>query len=211
MQTNIAVALVQSDQYAAAEPVLTECVKLARSLGDDHLVAVNLGNLAIAVYEQGDVDRAASLRGEALALARSVGDSFLVSESLNDQGRAEYRDGKLQSAAETFLESLILARQLADPVATIWALECFAELATAKHAHERATMILGAVATLREAIGLRNPPREEHKHKRVTAAARAALGDAAFDRTWRGGGEMSLDEAVRYALSDQDAVDNATE
>jgi predicted ATPase len=211
MQTNLAVALLHQSQYAAAEPLLMECVQVARSLGDDRLVAVNLGNLAVVADEQGDVDRAALLRGEALALARSVGDSFLMSESLNDQGRAEYRDGKLQSAAETFLESLTIARELADPVATIWALECFAELAAAEHSHERAATILGAVWPLREEIGLRIPPREEREHKRVTAAARAALGDAAFDRAWRGGGEMSLDEAVRYALNDQDAVDNATE
>jgi predicted ATPase/DNA-binding winged helix-turn-helix (wHTH) protein len=205
MQTNLAVALLGRRRYADAERLLTECVKVWRSLGDDYRLAVSLGNLAIAVYEQGDVDRAVSLREETLALARSVGDGFLVSESLNDQGRAKYRDGKLQSAAETFLESLTLARKLGDPVATIWALECFAELAGAKHAHERATTILGAVAPLREEIGLRIPPREEREHKRVTAAARAALGDAAFDRAWREGSAMALEEAVRYTLDGRSA------
>jgi predicted ATPase/DNA-binding winged helix-turn-helix (wHTH) protein len=48
MQTNLGVSLVQRDQYALAEPLLMQCIELARSLGDDHLLAVNLGNLAIA-------------------------------------------------------------------------------------------------------------------------------------------------------------------
>jgi tetratricopeptide (TPR) repeat protein len=194
-------ALVEQSQYAFAEPLLMECVKVARALGDDHLVAVNLGNLGIAAYEQGDVGRAASFRGEALTLARSVGDDFLVSQGLNEKGRIECRNGKLQSAAASFLESLTIARELADPVATIWALECFAELATAKPAHERAATILGAAARLREEIGLRMPPHEEREHRRVVAAARAALRDDAFDQAWREGGAMELEEAVRYTLN----------
>jgi hypothetical protein len=35
----------------------------------------------------------------------------------------------------------------------------------------------------------------------VAAAARAALGDDAFDRAWREGSAMELKEAVRYTLN----------
>jgi len=205
MQTNLAVALLGRRQYADAERLLVECVKVWRSLGDDYRLAISLGNLAIAVYERGDFDRAVSLREETLALARSIGDSFLLSEALNDQGRAECRDGKLQSAEASFLESLTLARELADPAATIWALEGFAELAAAKHSHERAITILGAASRAREEIGLRISPHEEREHTRVTAAARAALGDAAFDQAWREGNAMSLEETVRYTLKGRSA------
>jgi predicted ATPase/DNA-binding winged helix-turn-helix (wHTH) protein len=207
MQTNLGVALLERSQYAAAEPLLMECVKVARSLGDDHLLAVNLGNLAVIVFELGDADRATSLFEEAQMLVRNLGDSFLLSQTLNDQGRTECRNGKLQSAEASFLESLAIARELADPVATIWALERFAELAAAKHSHERATTILGAAARLREEIGLRIPPHEEREHKRVAAAARAALGDDAFNQARREGGAMTLDDAVRYALGGQTGRD----
>src|SRR5258706_812350 len=74
MQTNLALALVARDQYAAAKPLLMKGAKVARAFADNHLVAVNFGNLASPVYEQGDVDRAAPILDKALALAGSVGD-----------------------------------------------------------------------------------------------------------------------------------------
>jgi non-specific serine/threonine protein kinase len=211
MQTNLALMLVARGQYAAVEPVLMECVKVARALGDDHLVAVNLGALAIALFELGDADRATSLFEESLTLARSVGDGFLTSEVLSARGRAECRDGNLESAEASLVESLAIAGDLTDPHIAAGTLEGFAGLAVAMHDPKRAATILGAAARLREEIGLGLSVREEREHKRVAAAARAALGDDAFDQAWRGGGDMSLDDAVRYALSDQDAVDNATE
>src|SRR6266446_3324243 len=190
-------------QYADAEPLLEKCADLARALGETFVVAVNLGNLAIVAHARGDSEAAATLFEESLTLARDVGDPFLESHFLGHKGRAELSDGDLVSAEATFVESLAIARELADPFATMWALERFAELAAAKHAHERAATILGAAARLREEIGLWLPPHEERERKRVAAATRAALGDDAFDQAWREGGAMELEEAVRYALNDQ--------
>jgi DNA-binding winged helix-turn-helix (wHTH) protein len=48
--------------------------------------------------------------------------------------------------------------------------------------------------------GLWLPPPEEREHTRVVAAARAALGNDAFDQAWREGGAMDMEEAVRYTL-----------
>jgi len=63
--------------------------------------------------------------------------------------------------------------------------EGFAELAFAKHAANRAAIILGTAARLREEVGLARSGHEEGEHKRVAAAARAALGDASLGRAWR--------------------------
>ena len=196
MQTNIASTLVERGQFAAAQPLLMECVKLARALGDDHLVAVNLGSLATAAFKLGDAARAASLVDEALTLARSVGDSFLLCETLSYKGRIESQNGELQSAEARFLESLALARELADPVAMIWALEGFAELALAKHAPRRAAAIWGAVAHLGDDAAVLPLSRGES----ALSEARITLGADAFELAWREGYARTLDEAVRYAL-----------
>jgi non-specific serine/threonine protein kinase len=180
-----------------------ECATRARTLGEAQLLAVNLGNLAIVVHARGDSDKAVTLFEESLKLARKVGDSFLTSEALSARGRAECRDGNLESAEASFVESLTIAGDLTDPDAAAQALEGFAELAFATHAPKRAATILGAAARLREEIGLALSVREEREHKRLAAAARAALGDAAFDQAWREGSAMELEDAVRYALNDQ--------
>jgi tetratricopeptide (TPR) repeat protein len=201
LQTNQALLEMARGQYADAQPLLENCADLARALGETFLVAVNLGNLAIVAHARGDGTAAATLFEESLTLARDVGDLFLESHILSYQGRAEHSDGDLVSAEASFVESLAIARELADPFATMWALERFAELAAAKHAHERAATILGAAARLREEIGLCIPPHEEREHKRVAAATCAALGDDAFDQAWRDGSAMEPEEAVRYTLN----------
>ena len=201
MQTNLALLALARGQYADAEPLLVECATLARTLGDAQLLAVNLGNLAIVVHARGDGDKAATLFEESLKLAREVGDRFLTSEALSARGRAECRDGNLESAEASFVESLTIAGDLTEPDTAAQALEGFAELAVATHAPKRAATILGAAARLREEIGLALSVREEREHKRMAAAARAALGDDAFDQAWREGSAMELEEAVRYALN----------
>jgi len=91
------------------------------------------------------------------------------------------------SAEASFVQRLAIARELADPFATMWALERFAELAAAKHAHEQAATILGAAAPVREETGLSLPLHDEREHARVAAATGAALGNDAFDQAWREG------------------------
>ena len=208
MQTNIAVALVQSDQYPAAEPLLMECIKVARSLGDDMLVAVNLGNLAIVAYHQGDADRAAPMLEETLALARKLGDGFLTSELLNFKGDAEFRRGDLESAEASFREILAIAHELKDPVTTLVGLERFAELAVATYAPRRAATMWGVIARLRDETGVPLAGRDETALADARLAdARLALGDDAFNQAWREGSAMELEEAVRYALDGRAARD----
>jgi non-specific serine/threonine protein kinase len=201
VQTNLALVAMARAHFTDAEPLLVQCATLARTLGDVHLLAVNLGNLAIVVHARGDGEGSASLFEESLTLARDGGDSFLISQVLSATGRAECRNGNLESAEASFVESLTIAGDLTDPDPAAQALEGFAELAFATHAPKRAATILGAAARLREETGIPIPMYEEREHKRVAAAARTALGDAAFDQAWREGSAMELEDAVRYALN----------
>ena len=63
----------------------------------------------------------------------------------------------------------------------------------------RAVRIWGAAERLREEIG--SPLLERPRHVRRVAAARAALGDdAAFDRAWKEGSALTLEQAIDLAL-----------
>src|SRR4029077_500101 len=55
-QTNLALLAVARARYADAEPLLVECVGVARARGDPNLLVVNLGHLAIVVHAQGDAE-----------------------------------------------------------------------------------------------------------------------------------------------------------
>jgi len=204
-QTNLALLAVARARYADAEPLLVEGVRLARTLGDPNLLVVNLGHLAIVVHARGEPEKAASHFDEALTVARSIRNGFLASSVLTYKGRANCSDGNLELAEASLAESLTIADDLKDPVVTVWALERFAELAIPKQAPKRAATIWGAVARLREKIGIPIPLNEEADHKRALATTRIALGDGAFDQAWREGSAMEPEEAVRFTLNSRAA------
>jgi hypothetical protein len=72
--------------------------------------------------------------------------------------------------------------------------------AIAQHLPEYATQLYGAASALREAIGSPLPPVERDAYERSLAAARAQLGDAAFNAAGTAGRKLSLEHAFKLAL-----------
>ena len=65
---------------------------------------------------------------------------------------------------------------------------------------ERAARLLGAAEAQRDRLGLRYRVREDHvARERAVAAARAALGEAAFATAWAAGRTLSPGQAVAEA------------
>jgi hypothetical protein len=137
---------------------------------------------------------------------RGLGNGFLTNQVLNLKGITELERGNLQSAEANFRECLTIARELKDPDTMIVGLERFADLAAATHAPRRAAMLWGTTVRLREELGLLIP-RRKGARRSAAAAARAVLGDSAFDQAWREGSAMELQEAVRYALNRRSTAD----
>ncbi len=67
---------------------------------------------------------------------------------------------------------------------------------------ERAARLLGAAAALREELGTPLSPIVQADHDHALNAARAALGEEAFEAAWTEGSEMTFEEAIAYALGD---------
>src|SRR5262249_25651469 len=65
---------------------------------------------------------------------------------------------------------------------------------------DRATRLLGAAATLREAMGFTPGPDDQARAERVVAAARQALGEEAFASAWAAGHTLALEQAISLAL-----------
>jgi non-specific serine/threonine protein kinase len=84
-------------------------------------------------------------------------------------------------------------------------LEGLACLAGAKGEAERAARLWGAVQTLHETKGI---PRDTDFLAEADArisAVRSSMGEEAWEEAWRKGRVMTLDEAVSYALEEQEA------
>jgi hypothetical protein len=115
-----------------------------------------------------------------------------------------YRQGDYAAARSLHEEGLAIFRELGDKGGIAQSLESLAGLAAVwGRGLERAARLWGAAAALREAIGAPLPPSEREKYEREVGAARAALGEEAFASAWAEGEAMTLEQAIAYALEDE--------
>jgi non-specific serine/threonine protein kinase len=142
---------------------------------------------------------------ESLAMFRTLGDRRNIARALIHLGWVGIDQHAHAEAREHLTEAVTIARELADPRVMIDGLEIFAYLALGVDRPDRAARLQGAAETLRETIGLPVSPSEHIFYDADVAAARAGLGDAAFNAAWGEGRALSMEQAVAYALHQDSA------
>ncbi len=85
---------------------------------------------------------------------------------------------------------------------TLLGLACVAE---ARGEAERAARLFGACEALPEAMGITPEPWESALQEPYLAAARSRLDEAAWQKAWTDGRAMTLEDAVAYALEEDEA------
>jgi predicted ATPase/class 3 adenylate cyclase len=195
---------IVSDQgdYATATTLYEKGLALHRDLGDTRGIASTLNALGRVALRQGDYARATTLFQESLALSSEVGAKQGIAQALGSLGQAAYRQGDHPQAQAYFRRSLILRRELGGEWSIVRGLVAMAAVAEVAGQWERVTRLLGTIAAFIAASGVQLEPVYRAEFERGTAAARAALGPAAFAAAWAAGEALPLDRAVAYALEE---------
>ena len=186
-----------------AEDLLSEARRgLARSGNDAELAFCHVLQ-ALNRNLLGDLDGALESHRACLALTMPVGETWARSWTLWIAGLTLRTRGDAAAAEEVVMQSLRLKRVIAEPMGIAVVLETIAWVASATDP-ARAATLLGAAQNEWDKIetsaqllpGLGGP------HRAAIAAARAGLGDAAFERGWSDG--MALDQATAIAVGLQE-------
>ena len=192
--------------YERAAPFFEEALALSRRIGDRRNIVVTLHNLADVERMRGDYERAKTLGMESMSLAREMEDKWQLARIVVWVGLLTVFSGDEHDLAEGFLkEALMLSRELGNWMSGAYCLEGFAGLAGARGQGERAARLWGAAEALRKTIG---DPLSSEGHlyfERSMVAARVQLGEAAWEAALAEGRAMKLEEAVEYALSEDDS------
>jgi non-specific serine/threonine protein kinase len=188
-------------QFERAQALLEESASILRSLGDLSGVSMTLHNLGDLASDRGDEVRARAAYQESVALGQQVGNRHATAYALRGLGHLARTRGEFGQAVKYLRESLTLLRPLRDVRCTPLSLEGLACITAGPGWAERAARLLGAAQAMQARTGTPSPPSAMADYERTVADARAALGEARFDATWKAGGGMSLGEAVAYALS----------
>jgi tetratricopeptide (TPR) repeat protein len=86
-------------------------------MGNEHGIAVALGNLGEVEAYRGDEQRADAFSAEAEMLYRKLGDRYGLATTLTNRGKVALHSGNYQRALQFFNQSLAIYRELAAPLA----------------------------------------------------------------------------------------------
>jgi len=190
-------------RIADARALLEEGLSIEQQQGNLGGIAASLGNLGSLSFATGQYAAARTLHEQSLAFGRRIGDRIGIATSLANLGHVAIEMDDHATARALHEESLAIQRQLGDWQGIASSLEGLATGISARGKPLVAASIWGLSARLREEYRSPLPGVERPTHDRRVNAARAACGgDAAFDRAWREGRSLTLEQAVELALGD---------
>jgi predicted ATPase/DNA-binding CsgD family transcriptional regulator/Tfp pilus assembly protein PilF len=185
--------------YERALKLYEEALALYQESEDSVSIAMLQGSLGWLVMVQGDHERAMEIFEESLVHFREVGlptdANVLINLALAVLGK-----GDRQRATELVKEGLARAREFEAKQDIAVSLQGMAVIAITQEKVERAAKLGGAAEVLREAIGNPLSVDERAVYEPYLDAARAKLGEAAWEAALAEGRAMTLEEAVEYAF-----------
>jgi predicted ATPase/DNA-binding CsgD family transcriptional regulator len=203
---SLAVVSGERGDYDRAKELYEEGIALSREMGG----ALPLGDLLISagyVYLlEGDHERATALNEEAAGLYRKRGSRGGLRYALDNLGWAALLREDYKRAKALHEESLVLCKEIGDKFIGSASLEGLACSAASRGEALRAARLFGVAATLREAVGYQPPPTERALGEPYLDAARSRLSEAEWEVAFAEGRNMGLEEAVEYALSEEETT-----
>jgi predicted ATPase/DNA-binding CsgD family transcriptional regulator/transcriptional regulator with XRE-family HTH domain len=185
--------VIQAREYF--QNALARCVELEFPFGR----AWALTNLGRVAYALGELAQADACYSESIGIFRTLSHSRDIAQVLLERGRLAHTQRQYQEALAFYHECLDLFTSLSDLQRIPECLEGIAGL-IAEREPIHAAHLLGAAAAIRESVRVLLPPVHRPAYERYVAAARAALGEAAFATEWNAGRALAVEQAVAEAL-----------
>jgi non-specific serine/threonine protein kinase len=191
---------------AQARQVLEKNLPFFRQTKDRHYLRMTLNNLGDVARKEERYDLAKEYYEEGLEIARGLGNKFYIFLQASALGTVALHDGELDLARSLFAECLSLASEMRrSPIA---GLRGFGRIAAIEKKARRAVRLFACAAAIpRTEIRSGSSPQSEIK--RDLAMAREQLGDAEFDAAWEEGKQMTIEQAIEYALEEEPAATSA--
>jgi predicted ATPase len=192
--TRIALPGSDTDECQAG---LARAVALFEGIGDAWGAALALVGLGRVESVLGDEDRAAASYLRAGQVAREHSDVLATMISDHHIGRVQLFAGRIDEAERTFRDSVQLSGELSMEGGVADGLEGLSAIAASRGEVERAGVLSGAAAALRQRLGLYEVPAFVFHEKYLDGVRR--LDPDAFERAQAHGRELTVAEAIALA------------
>ena len=191
------------DSSEEAQAYVEEGMDLFRRADDRAGIAQALHVIGELGRHSGETDRASEALLNGLSIAREIGDVLREILILDRMTYIAIYDDDVEKAAALSHEAFTLTIEVDHRPHVPAAIAAAA--AVAESNPDRAARLLGASHSVFEAHGFAARPSDMPDISRTTSVVQNALDSDAFDVAWAEGLDMSMEDAIDYALSDVSA------
>lgn len=196
-------AAMFTDELANAATLLEDALARHRA-NDDRIGTLDtLFYLASVASMLGDAERAAALCEESLAICETHGECWFNSYMLWVFSLTAWRQGDRGRAFALAQASLRKTRALSERLVIALDIEVLAWTAAADGNYQRAAYLLGAAQPIWQAMGASPFWDLADHHRACETSTRRALDEKTFQAAFRHGAELTLDQAIAYALEEK--------
>ena len=195
-------SLIASGRPAEAGPHIERALQVLEGLDDPAAVAIALLYAGLAAHFTGQFEEACARYGRSAYLCRAAGFRSAGARSLQQLGRSRLELGDISGARSALEEALPTCLELGDRWVVPIVIGGFAGVAARTGRPRRALRLAGVAQGLCEAGQFSMPVPVEAELERWLTPARNQLGSVAV-QVMAEGQQMSLAEAVAYALADE--------
>ena len=199
----LARAAVNLEDYVSAQISCEESLEIQRQLNDKQGIATAINTLGEVARAQQDFAQAENHYAESLAIFREIGDTAASVSVLHNLAYTALNQDNEKTAEALFLEAITIARDLKDQLGIFSMLGGLACVATAMGLAERAVQLFGTAEVVGKAGGYAGDRVDQDEVNRQLAAAQSALEKETVNAAWTRGQNMSSEDAIAYALSEQ--------
>jgi tetratricopeptide (TPR) repeat protein len=191
-----------SGDYAWARELLEESLGYMRECGDRRGTAFTLNNLGQLMRVEGNLAQAWVLLKESLDAAREVGDKPYTGWALQCLGEVARQQGNFDEARASLTEGLLILRDVGHERHISQDLGALGILEMQQGEYARGVRLISAANTIHDQVRASLDADEKAAWDDNLAAARTALGEAAFEQASAEGRDMSRNQAIEYALGE---------
>jgi tetratricopeptide (TPR) repeat protein len=183
---------------------MEESLALSQGSVDPDAAVRTEGILARLAFFRRDLPEARKHADLMLDLHREMGDQLSVTGHQSSMAHVARQIGNYQEALALYRETLPDWQKIGHRGAVAHQLECFAFIAKAQEQGERAVKLMSAAEALREASSSPRTPQERIEYDRELAGLRAGMDEKAFNLLWEEGQSMNMEQAIDFALGEND-------
>ena len=195
---------VLNGEIEAGEKYLNEATPLWESKSRMNVWEHIRTTKSLILVARGEFEQAYELLQESLVSAQKLGNRMSYLWQKVRLGYAALYAGNLGEAHDSFVETTQNFHKDGYTVGAVFAVEGIASLLVTTGKHEKAAQLLGWADATREQIHDNRPLIEEANIYRNMSAIIAKIGPSAFEVAYDDGRSMTFDEAVGFALGDEE-------